>query len=63
MQIILGLVLLIISAGMIMAGRPQKGSDSVPWLSKPWILGQAYVMIVLIVGVVGVSFILTGWPS
>jgi hypothetical protein len=63
MQIILGLVLLIVCVGMLVVARPQAGQDSVVWLSKPWILGQAYVLVALVVAVVGVSFILNGWPT
>jgi hypothetical protein len=63
MQIVIGALLLIVAAGMMFIGRPAKGSDSAAWLSKPWILGQLYVLAVLVVTVVGVSFIITGWPS
>ncbi len=63
MQIIIGIVLLIVSVGMIVVGRPKLGQDSALWLSKPWILGQAYVLAVLVVAVVGVSLILNGWPA
>ncbi len=63
MQIILGIILLIVSVGMVMIARPKAGQDSAIWLSKPWILGQAYVLVVLLVAVVGVSFILNAWPA
>ena len=61
MQIVIGLILLIVCVGMLVVARPKAGQDSAIWLSKPWILGQAYVMIVL--AVVGVTFIFKGWPS
>jgi hypothetical protein len=41
----------------------QSGQDSAVWLSKPWILGQAYVLAALIVAVEGVSFVLNGWST
>jgi hypothetical protein len=63
MQIITGLILLIVCAGMLLVARPKAGQDSAHWLSKPWILGQAYVMLALSVAVVGVSLVLNGWPS
>jgi hypothetical protein len=63
MQIVVGCVLLIACGGMIVVARPAAGQDSVVWLSKPWFLGQAYVLATLVVGVVAVSFILNGWPT
>ncbi len=63
MLIILGVVLLLVCVGMILVARPKAGQDSAIWLSKPWILGQAYVLLTLLVAVVGVSFILNSWPS
>ncbi len=63
MQIILGLILILASVGMVVVGRPQPGQHSAVWLSKPWILGQAYVMAALVVFVVGVSLVLNAWPS
>jgi hypothetical protein len=58
MQIIIGIVLLIVSVGMLIIARPKAGQDSAIWLSKPWILGQMYVLAVLLITVIGVSFIL-----
>ncbi len=63
MQIIIGLILLIASVGIISLGRSRAGQDSAVWLSKPWILGQAYILPALVLAVVGVSLILNGWPS
>ncbi len=63
MLIILGIVLLLVCVGMILVARPKAGQDSAIWLSKPWFLGQAYVLLTLLVAVVGVSFILNSWPS
>ena len=63
MPIVIGIILLAVCAGMLIIARPQPGQDSAVWLSKPWILGQAYVLAALIVAVVGVSFVLNGWST
>ncbi len=63
MQITIGIVLLLVCVGMIIIARPKPGQDSAIWLSKPWILGQTYVLLTLLAAVVGVSFILNGLPS
>lgn len=63
MQIIIGCILLIVAIGMLIVARPPAGRDSVLWLSKPWILGQVYVLATLVVAVVGVSFVFSGLPS
>jgi hypothetical protein len=63
MQIVIGALLLITSVGMIYVARPARGTDSVPWLAKPWFLGQLYVLLTLVSAVVGISFILNNWPS
>jgi hypothetical protein len=63
MQLVIGCVLLVLCFGMLMIARPAAGQDSVIWLSKPWILGQIYVLAALATAVVGVSTILNGLPS
>jgi hypothetical protein len=63
MQITIGLILLIVSVGMLVVARPKQGQDCAPWLSQPWILGQVYALAILAVAVVGVSFMLSEWPS
>jgi hypothetical protein len=63
MQIILGLIFVIVSAGMVLIGRPKAGQDSAIWLSKPWILGQVYILVALVAAVIGVGFIINAWPS
>ncbi len=63
MQIIIGLMLLIACVGIIAVDRPRADQGSAVWLSKPWILGQSYVLIALVVAVVGVSLIVNGWPN
>jgi hypothetical protein len=63
MLIVIGVILLALSAGMLVIARPKAGQDCAIWLSKPWILGQAYVMAVLIIAVVGVSLVLNSLPG
>jgi hypothetical protein len=63
MKIVVGLILVIACVGMMVLARPKQGQDSAIWLSKPWILGQAYIMLALVVAVVGVSLVVSGWPS
>lgn len=62
MQIVVGLILIIVCAGMVVVARPPAGSDSAHWL-KSWPIGQTYVLASLITGIVGVGLILNGWPS
>ena len=63
MPIVIGIVLLAACMGMLIIARPQAGQASAIWLSKPWILGQAYVLAALITAVVGLSFLLNAWPT
>jgi hypothetical protein len=63
MQFVIGSVLLIIFVAMIYVARPKPGADSVPWLAKPWFLGQIYVLLTLVAAVLGISFILNNWPT
>jgi hypothetical protein len=63
MQIVLGAILIIVAAGMLFVGRPSAGAESTAWLAKPWMLGQLYVLAVLVVTVIGAASILNGWPS
>ncbi len=58
MQIIVGCIFLVVFVAMVFIGRPAAGQDSVLWLNKPWILGQAYVLAALVMAVIGISFIL-----
>lgn len=63
MKLLVGCILLIVCVGMIVIARPPAGQDSVVWLSKPWILGQGYVLVTLVTAVVGIAFLLNGWPG
>jgi hypothetical protein len=56
MPIVIGIVLLAVCVGMLIIARPQAGQDTAVWLSKPWVLGQAYVLVALITAVVGVTW-------
>jgi hypothetical protein len=63
MQITVGCILLVVFVAMVVIARPTSGQDTVLWLSKPWMLGQVYVLASLVTAVIGVSFILNAWPS
>jgi hypothetical protein len=63
MTVVYGCVLLLAAGAMLFVERPARGSDVVPWLAGAWILGQMYVLLVLVIGVVGASLILTNWPG
>lgn len=63
MQIIVGCVFIAVFVAMVFIAKPSAGQDSVLWLSKPWILGQVYVLASLVTVVVGISIILNAWPS
>ena len=63
MPIVIGIILLAVCAVMLIIARPQPGQDSAVWLSKPWILGQAYLLAALITAVVGVSYLLNAKPT
>jgi hypothetical protein len=62
MQIIIGLVLIIVAAGLIVTGRPGMGQDSAVFL-RNWPVGQLYALMVLVSTVTGIGLILNGWPS
>jgi len=48
-----GVVLIAIAVGMLFLARPKDGV-SAHFLKGPWIVGQTYVMIAMVVGVIGV---------
>ena len=62
MQLVIGLIFIIVCAGMITVARPAPGAESVYWL-KPWPIGQLYVLTTLVFGIVGIGLILSGWPQ
>jgi hypothetical protein len=55
MHFIVGLIIACI--GIVVIARAKAGMESAARLSKPWILGQAYVLVVSVT-FIGVSFIL-----
>jgi hypothetical protein len=61
MNIIGGVILIAIAVAMLIVARPKDGV-SARFLKGPWIVGQAYVMIAMISGVIGVSAIIVNWP-
>jgi len=63
MQIIVGCIILVVFVAMVFVARPAAGQDSVLWLSKPWILGQVYVLATLVTAVIGATLIINALPS
>jgi hypothetical protein len=61
MNIIGGVILIAIAVAMLIVARPKDGV-SARFLKGPWIVGQAYLMITMIFGVIGVSAIIVNWP-
>lgn len=61
MNIIGGVILIAIAVAMLLLARPKDGV-SARFLKGPWIVGQAYVMITMIFGVIGVSAVIVNWP-
>jgi hypothetical protein len=61
MNIIGGVILIAIAVAMLIVARPKDGVSAC-FLKGPWIVGQAYVMIAMISGVIGVSAIIVNWP-
>ena len=55
-----GLVLFIVAIGMLLIARPADG-ESARFL-KVWIVGQIYAMTVMVLGVVGVTLVITDFP-
>jgi hypothetical protein len=61
MNIIGGVISIAIAVAMLILARPKDGV-SARFLKGPWIVGQAYVMITMIFGVIGVSAVIVNWP-
>ena len=60
MLFVAGLVLLIVTVGMIVLARPGDGVAA-PFL-KNWVLGQAYALAALSSTVIGISMVLHDMP-
>jgi hypothetical protein len=56
-----GMFLIAITIAMILLARPKDGV-SARFLKGPWIVGQVYLMIAMISGVIGVSALIVNWP-
>ena len=61
MNLTFGVVLIAVAVAMLILARPTDGV-SARFLKGPWIVGQVYVMIAMISGVIGVSAITVNWP-
>ncbi len=61
LNLLYGVALLAVMCVMIWIARPPKGQDSAPWL-RVYIVGQVYVMIELLCGVTGISFLIQSFP-
>jgi len=60
MNFTVGIALIAVAIAMIVLGRPSDGVARE--FLKVWIVGQIYAMTAMIVGVVGVAFIIVNWP-
>ena len=56
-----GLVLIAITVAMIVIARPKDGGAA-PFL-KVWIVGQIYALAAMVSAVIGVTIIISTWPS
>ena len=61
MNVIGGVISIAIAVAMLILARPKDGV-SAHFLKGPWIVGQPYVMIAMIFGVIGVSAVIVNWP-
>lgn len=61
MGFVYGLVCLAGGFGMVVLARP-RGGKSPPFLSN-WVVGQTYVLAVLVVAVMGVALIIGALPA
>ena len=55
-----GIILLAIALAMIFFGKARKGK-ALP-IFRVWIVGQAFVMSAMVIGVFGVAAIIVNWP-
>jgi hypothetical protein len=58
MNTTIGIAMICAAVAMLWLGRPADGI-SLPWFKKAWIIGQVYVMVVLILFVMGAAAILS----
>ena len=57
-----GFALILIGGGMVWIARPAKGADCAPFL-RAWIAGQAYALVAMICTVMGMTYLISGWPG
>ena len=62
MSIVIGCILLIVSFGMVLVGRPAAGRESAALLSKAWSSRRLHILAALVIAAAGISFILNGLP-
>ena len=55
-----GIILLAIALAMIFFGKARKG-EALP-IFRVWIVGQAFVMLAMIIGAFAVAAIIVNWP-
>jgi hypothetical protein len=63
MNFLVGIGLLLVGVGMVAIGRPGGGGQYVLPLMDTWVVGQLYVLTVLVAFAVGISFCLMAWPA
>jgi len=60
MNLTAGIAFIAVAIIMIVLGRPRDGVAR--GFLKVWIVGQIYAMTAMILGVVGIAFIIVNWP-
>ena len=61
MGLVYGVAALAVATGMVVIARPRYGKS--PALLSSWVLGQTYVLAVLVVAVIGFALIVGAVPS
>ena len=61
-QVIVGLILILVCSGMTAIGRPARGMDHAPML-KNWLIGQAYILTMLVIAVAGVGLVVSSFTK
>ncbi|HET7850845.1 MAG TPA: hypothetical protein VFL51_17480 [Pseudolabrys sp.] len=60
MTLMAGILLFVFAVAMLLVARPADG-ESASFL-KVWFIGQIYAMVTLVLGVTGVTMIISDWP-
>ena len=61
MGIVYGLICLAVGIGMAMVARPRYGKS--PAILSSWVIGQTYVLAILVVAVIGLALIIGSLPA